>query len=122
MNPARPLPEGWQPSLGCKRRLYEEYGREIDLGLTLRKFIAYHSEGQVSREWDARFTTWVITDVMRHRERTGGGTDDLGQPLVQRGSTPTPLAPGDVGYVSLDDLAETARQQGLAAQDKEQPC
>lgn len=119
MNPSRPLPVGWEPTLTCKQNLHREYGKEVDLGLTLKKFRAYHSEGQTSRDWDQRFTTWVIGDVTRIRERERGGTNDMGVPLNQQPATTTPLTPDDEGYVSLDELAETARQQALAAQQEE---
>lgn len=121
MNPMTPLPPGWEPSIEVKRDLHAKYGKEIDLRLTLDKFRAYHAEGQTSRNWDARFTAWVISDVQRARERTKGGTDDLGVPLVQHESGQRALQPGDPDYVSLDDLAETARQQALSAKPEEQP-
>lgn len=111
MNATTTLPPDWQPSPAKRAELREAYGREIDLSLALAKFRAYHSEGQTSRNWDARFTTWVLTDIQRVRERTRGGTDDLGVPLTQRPAERRVLQPGDEGYVSLDDLAETARQQ-----------
>lgn len=120
MNPTAPLPHGWEPSLACKQDLHARYGKDVDLGLALRKFIAYNQDGQTARNWEARLTAWVIGDVARVRERAKGGTDDLGVPLNQHHGTTQPLRPGDEGYVSLDDLAETARQQGLAAQE-EQP-
>lgn len=111
MTPLTTLPEGWRPTHGVAMALHREHGHEIDLTLALQKFRAFHSEGQTSRNWDARFTTWVLTDVQRVRERTRGGTDDLGVPHTQRRAERRVLQPGDEGYVSLDDLAETARQQ-----------
>jgi hypothetical protein len=116
VEPMRLLPPNWEPSITLKRVLHREYGKEVDLGLILQKFKAFHSEGQTSRDWDSKFHVWVITDVQRVRERTRGGTDDLGNPLTQQRYNPRPLGPGDAGYVSLDDLAETARAQARGQQ------
>lgn len=110
VNPMLPLPEGWRPSQKVARNLAHEYGREVDLNLILQKFCAYYSEGQTSREWDARFTVWVIREVQQLREKNKGGTDDLGNPLTQSKAEPVALKPGDEGYVSIDDLAADARR------------
>lgn len=117
MEPMRLLPPNWEPSLTMKRILHREYGREVDLGLILAKFKAHYlSEGTTSRDWESKFHVWVINDVQRVREKNRGGTDDLGNPLTQRKDRPRPLGPGDAGYVTLDDLAETARAQASRGQ------
>lgn len=110
MDPLATLPSDWYPETTTALRLAREYGKEVDLRLILEKFRAYHSEGQTSRNWDARFVVWVIRDVQQVRERHKGGTDDLGMPLTQNGSARPGLTPGDEGYVSIDDLAEEARR------------
>lgn len=110
VDPLTTLPEQWVPSAKVASNLRASYGREVDLRLTLQKFRAYYSEGQTSRNWDARFVVWVIRDVQQVREKNKGGTDDLGVPLNQSTEERVALSPGDEGYVSLDDLAAEARR------------
>ena len=109
VEPLTTLPEQWVPTTKVARNLAAEYGREVDLRLILEKFRAYYAEGQTSRNWDARFVVWVLRDVQQVRERSKGGTDDLGNPLTQSKAEDTGLRPGDEGYVSIDDLAAEAR-------------
>jgi hypothetical protein len=82
-------------------RLHKEFGADIDLVLSLRRFRLYYSEGQVSRNWDAKFEAWVVGDAQRVKDRERGATDDLGVPLTQRkdSTMPSALQPGDEGYV-----------------------
>jgi hypothetical protein len=108
VEPLRLLPTDWYPDQGVAYRLQREYGQEVDLRLILEKFRAYHTEGQVSRNWDSRFVVWVIRDVQQVREKHKGGTDELGNPLTQSKGVAVGLQPGDDGYVSLDDLAADA--------------
>lgn len=110
MDPMTPLPENWVPSDGTRLSIARDYGREVDLYLILQKFRAYYGEGQTSRNWDLKFTLWVIREVQDLREKKKGGTDDLGLPLTQKTATTTGLTPEDEGYVSLDDLAADARR------------
>lgn len=110
MNPMLPLPPEWYPTPTVAHRLQREYGMEVDLRLILEKFRAYYTEGQTSRDWDAKFVVWVIREVQAIREKNRGGTDDLGNPLTQSKTEPVALKPGDEGYVSLDDLAADARR------------
>lgn len=110
MDPMTPLPENWVPSDGTRLSIARDYGREVDLYLILQKFRAYYGEGQTSRNWDLKFTLWVIREVQDLREKKKGGTDDLGLPLTQKTATTAGLTPEDEGYVSLDDLAADARR------------
>lgn len=110
IEPMRRLPTDWYPEQAVAYRLQREYGREVDLRLVLDKFRAYHTEGQLSRDWTSRFVVWVVRDVQQVREKKKGGTDDLGVPFTQTKDTPAGLQPGDEGYVSLDDLAADARR------------
>jgi hypothetical protein len=112
MNPMLPIPAGWQPSTYQWDRLHQEFGSEIDLTISCRRFVAFYSEGQTSRDWSAKFERWVLEDVTRLRERKGPGveTDDLGIPITQKRSKCRELAPGEPGYASIDDLAEWARR------------
>jgi hypothetical protein len=93
-------------------RLRREFGGEIDIDLSVRRFLLFYSEGQTSRDWNAKLERWVIEDVTRLRERKGPGveTDDLGIPITQKKNPCRELAPGEPGYVSIDDLAEWARR------------
>lgn len=124
MTPLTTLPENWYPTTERALQLHTEFGREIDLRLSLRKFRLFHSEGQTSRNWESKFERWVISDVERSRASREGGTDDLGFPLSRRSSTTAPLQPGDPGYLSIDDLADMA--QGMTPRDhtttQEVPC
>lgn len=110
MNPMTALPENWVPSDGTRLTIARDYGKEVDLYLILQKFRAYYGEGQTSRNWDLKFTLWVIREVQAIREKKKGGTDDLGNPLTQSNTEAVALQPGDEGYVSLDDLAADARR------------
>lgn len=103
------LPLGWRPGFQTYRWIVGTYGKYIDVEHTLIKFRAFHADGQTSRNWDARFTLWCGQDY--ERARPPGGTDEHGTPYVQAPSAVRPLQPGDEGYVSLEDLAQTAREQ-----------
>jgi len=116
VKPMQPLPADWQPTPARLHTLLTEFGSDIDLSLSLRRFTAFYAEGQTSRDWDARFERWVIEDVERARARKGPGveTDDLGVPLNQRRNGHRELQPGDPGYVSPEQLAAWA-QRGATA-------
>ena len=104
----RRIPPGWRPHPQVYARLHRDYGKEIDLDLTVERFRLYHQEGQTARNWDARFSAWVIGDTAKHRERERGGTDELGTPHHQHLTTVQPLQPGDEGYLSIEELHDIA--------------
>jgi hypothetical protein len=104
----RPLPEGWTPSLEKAKALDAEFGSTVDLSLSLRRFRNHYAEGQTSRNWDARFENWVISDAQRvtaNRE----GTDDMGIPYNQKKVRVEPAQPGDPDYFDPEEyLRQTA--------------
>jgi hypothetical protein len=112
----RPLPTGWQPTTYQWTNLHAEFGTEVDLTLALRRFVAFYSEGQTSRDWSAKFERWVLEDVEKARTRRGPGveTDDLGFPLKRKASKCRAPEPGDPDYVSIEELAEWARRGATA--------
>lgn len=117
MNPMRPLPDGWEPSPEKWTSLQGEFGGVLDLSVSLRRFRNHYCEGQTSRNWDAKFENWVLSDA----GRTGllDGTDDLGVPhnqrTVSRYRTPTPEE-------TEAELAELARlATGSTVEREEQP-
>lgn len=119
MNPMTHLPREWVPSPPMVLRLREEFGADLDLNLSLRRFRNHYAEGQTSRNWDAKFENWVIADHQRLAAKRDGGTDDQGNPRSQRKtSVVTPLSPGDEGYV---DPAEIIRAAVEAARSRPQP-
>jgi hypothetical protein len=89
--------------------LSQEFGAEVDLSLSLRRFRNHYSEGQTSRNWDARFENWVLADAERMREREGT-TDEFGIPRHQKASNTRVPQPGDEDYFDggqyLDGLRE----------------
>lgn len=105
MNPLIKLPEGWSPSRDKALALEAEFGDVVDLPLLLRRFRNFYVEGQTSRNWDAKFENWVLTEVERVRQRTLNGTDDMGIPLTQRASSivPGPAQPGDPNYYNPNE-------------------
>src|SRR5262245_50755618 len=110
MNPMRPFDERAQAELtDTIKDLKKEFGHVVDVDMSLRRFVAYYSEGQTSRNWPARFTRWVLEDAGKAMAVWERATDDLGTPLRQRSSTTEPLTPDHPDYVSMDDLAAEAR-------------
>lgn len=101
-HPMRPLPEGWMPDPARWAALADEFANLIDLHVSLRRFRNYYAEGQTSRNWDARFDNWVLSDAERVKATLG--TDDLGIPHNQRKSKITAAKPGDPDYIDPDTL------------------
>jgi hypothetical protein len=108
IHPSRPLPEGWVPSPEKVEALRAEFGGLLDLNNSLRRFRNHFSEGQTSRNWDARFENWVLSDAERARERVEG-TDDLGVPHGQRKAVRRNVRPGDPDYVDPAEIDAAAR-------------
>jgi hypothetical protein len=103
LNPQTPMTLDWYPSRERWLSLKEEFGDALDMNVVLRRFRNHHvSKGSVSRNWEAAFENWVLTDY----ERVGAeaGTDDLGIPRNQRKSKVKPLQPGDEGYFNPADF------------------
>lgn len=109
MDPMKTLPRDWKPDYNTRSWLTKQYGKWVDLDLSLTRFVAHHQQGQTARNWNAMFVSWVVGDVAR--ARPNGGTDEHGVPHGQQPSTTQPLKPGDPGYTTLDDLADEARKQ-----------
>jgi hypothetical protein len=108
-HPARAITHDWAPRAEYIRHLRYLYQR-IDLRESARRFVAFHIARQdTSRSWEASFQAWASTDEERLRERTQGGTDDLGVPLNQkRGSSVPEVQPGDPDYVDPEEIIALA--------------
>lgn len=102
VHPSRPLPEGWTPSREKVLSLDEEFGHLVSISIALRRFRNHYAEGQTSRNWEAKFENWVLSDYQRAGAEAG--TDDMGIPRNQRKTSVVKAArPGDPDYVNLDD-------------------
>ena len=106
LRPQTPINSEWTPSRERWLSLKEEFGHAMDVEVALRRFRNYHlAKGDVSRDWEASFENWVLSDY--ERKGAESGTDDLGVPRNQRRTTVTPLEPGDPGYFNPADFAQT---------------
>lgn len=102
VHPSRPLPEGWTPSREKCNALDAEFGHLVAIGTSLRRFRNHYAEGQTSRNWEAKFENWVLSDF--ERAKATHGTDDFGTPINQRKSKITAAQPGDPDYVDPSTL------------------
>jgi hypothetical protein len=99
-HPSRPI-DIWQPSgalLGWLRQAYPH----VDVNACYTRFRNFHFAKQdTSKSWDALFENWVSNDEDRAIAATIGGTDELGKPRAQRGTSSVvgpALQPGEEGY------------------------
>jgi hypothetical protein len=118
--PTRVLPDGWEPSPEKMAALDSEFGRVVDLRYLLRRFRNHYVEGQTSRNWDAKFENWVLTEAARATDLEG--TDDLGIPRTQRKtSSVQPAQPGDPDYFDPDLIFDPELVFRNGTESKEQP-
>jgi hypothetical protein len=84
--------------------LAAEFGHLVDITLSLRRFRNHYAEGQTSRNWEAKFENWVLSDYQRAGAEAG--TDSVGIPNTQRKtSIVQPAQPGDPDYFDPNDLS-----------------
>lgn len=107
--PSRPLDERWDHR-EVLAKMKTEFGHIVDVEISLRRFRNYYSEGQVSRDWSAKFENWMLNDVQR--AGTTSGTDDLGIPYHQKSSVPPSAEEIEKQQQELIDLAvRSARER-----------
>lgn len=84
--PSRPvsLPRGWEPSAAARTSFEKRFGRDIDIDLSLARFVGYYVEhpDKKSSDWAARLAQWLAKDVADVREKRPdpSGPDDTGIP------------------------------------------